>query len=326
MIDEAQRRALLEWRTPERTFEVEKGAILRYAETTGDRNPLWTDDAQARRSPHSGLVAMPLFLTYFNPFHWGTPRPEAALRKGASAGETFEFLAPVRPGDVITVTERFVDMYEKQGRNGPLVFTIDERVYTNQRGERVGRSNWTEAGRSEAPLHTADKVATAAKEAPPRRIRVSADTPAAQPTSVYRGVRYFEDVEVGAEIEPLICPLSHDLFVRFAACNNEFARHHVDYLYARETGWPDCIAQGLLGTAYLGRMVTDWIGASGRLTRLGVSYRAPGFPGEEWRCTGRVAARHSDTNELDLEIRILNQDKRVATQGTASVHLPTRAA
>ncbi len=54
-----------------------------------------------------------------------------------------ELGVPVVAGDVITVEKRIVDMYEKQGRSGDLVFVVQEFTFTNDRGELVARERFT---------------------------------------------------------------------------------------------------------------------------------------------------------------------------------------
>ena len=44
---------------------------------------------------------------------------------------------PIRPGDVLVGTRRVVDMYEKQGSSGPLIFTVRELAVTTTGGEAV---------------------------------------------------------------------------------------------------------------------------------------------------------------------------------------------
>ncbi|MEX1124165.1 MAG: MaoC family dehydratase N-terminal domain-containing protein, partial [Acidimicrobiia bacterium] len=62
----------------------------------------------------------------------------------AMAGETaIEVGEPVVAGDVITVRKRLAEMYEKEGRTGPLVFVEMEFTFTNQRGKLVARENFT---------------------------------------------------------------------------------------------------------------------------------------------------------------------------------------
>ena len=46
-----------------------------------------------------------------------------------------EYGVPIRPDDTITVQEKIVDIYEKRGRLGPMIFIVSEFTYTNQRGE-----------------------------------------------------------------------------------------------------------------------------------------------------------------------------------------------
>jgi hydroxyacyl-ACP dehydratase HTD2-like protein with hotdog domain len=60
------------------------------------------------------------------------------------AGETsVVFGERVVAGDVISVEKRLAQMYEKEGRSGPLVFVEMEFIFTNQRGELVARENFT---------------------------------------------------------------------------------------------------------------------------------------------------------------------------------------
>ena len=44
------------------TVEVEKGAIIKFAQAIGDDNPLFNDEVEARRSRYGGLIAPPTFL------------------------------------------------------------------------------------------------------------------------------------------------------------------------------------------------------------------------------------------------------------------------
>jgi hydroxyacyl-ACP dehydratase HTD2-like protein with hotdog domain len=60
-----------------------------------------------------------------------------------AGGQTYEILAPVRIGDVLTVTERLVSLTEKQGRSGSLVFTETASEYTNGDGVLVARFRQT---------------------------------------------------------------------------------------------------------------------------------------------------------------------------------------
>src|SRR6267143_1362753 len=44
-----------------RTYDVERGAIRRFAEAIGDPNPLFNSDREARKSRFGGMIAPPTF-------------------------------------------------------------------------------------------------------------------------------------------------------------------------------------------------------------------------------------------------------------------------
>ncbi len=43
----------------------------------------------------------------------------------------------MRPGDVIRSSTKLVDVYEKTGRLGVMMFVVNETTWTNQRGEQI---------------------------------------------------------------------------------------------------------------------------------------------------------------------------------------------
>jgi len=116
--------------------EVERGAIVRFAEAIEDLSPLYRDESAARKSRHGSIIAPPTFLRSMEA---GPPKvalrtPYTALLDGGSEWEYFE---PVRPGDTITVTSRIVDLTERMGRLGSTLFVVYEITYVNQSGMKV---------------------------------------------------------------------------------------------------------------------------------------------------------------------------------------------
>ncbi|MEZ5851540.1 MAG: MaoC family dehydratase N-terminal domain-containing protein [Hyphomicrobiaceae bacterium] len=70
-------------------------------------------------------------------------KPSGIEGKPASSGglhaeQHFEFIRPVRPGDVLTVTEKTGKTWEKESkRAGKLIFTERVSEYRDQKGELV---------------------------------------------------------------------------------------------------------------------------------------------------------------------------------------------
>ena len=115
------------------TYEIERHAVERFACAVGDPNPLYTDEAAARNSPFGGLIAPPTFVRSLLPGQSPKPYPEpfAHILDG---GSKYKFQDPVRVGDRITVVRKIVDLFEKEGRLGTMLFKISEISYVNQLG------------------------------------------------------------------------------------------------------------------------------------------------------------------------------------------------
>ena len=115
------------------THEVERGAIVKFAQAIEDPNPVFNNEVAARNTRYGGLIAPPTFLRSMSPgpltVELPIPYPESL-----DGGSDWEYFEPARPGDRITVTTKIVDLYERQGRLGNMLFIIYEIKYVNQFG------------------------------------------------------------------------------------------------------------------------------------------------------------------------------------------------
>jgi hypothetical protein len=112
------------------TFEVERGAIRKFAEAIGDPNPAFA----------SGEIAPPTFPTTFRCRIPGVSLPLARVLHG---GEEYVYERPIRAGDRITCLRRVVDTYVKKGSSGTLNFLITEQEGRDPDGKLVYRSRST---------------------------------------------------------------------------------------------------------------------------------------------------------------------------------------
>ncbi len=141
LTEEMRQRAIGQESAPQ-TMEVEKGAIIKFAQAIGDDNPLYNDELAARESRFGGLIAPPTFLRSAV-----TARPElpfdVPFERVLDGGSDWEYFVPVRPGDQITSVSRIEDMNERNGSIGlMLIFTIVV-TYTNQFGQVVATQTST---------------------------------------------------------------------------------------------------------------------------------------------------------------------------------------
>ena len=110
------------WQGGERVTLVEAGQVRRFCAAIGDDDPRWREEV-----PPTFVVALAS----------ETPDFQEALDYGKgwlNGGDRFEYLEPIRVGDTITARSTLVDVYEKQGSSGGLLFLIVETEYVNQHG------------------------------------------------------------------------------------------------------------------------------------------------------------------------------------------------
>jgi len=155
ITEEARRWAERDY--PDYAFTVGERDIQKYAHAIGETDPMHFERAAAVEAGYADVVAPPLF-PYVIRMHAAhlvgrdDLEPDGSATADvppldttrAMAGETtIDLEQPVVAGDVVTVTKRIVDMYEKEGRSGALVFVIMEFTFTNQRGDLVARERFT---------------------------------------------------------------------------------------------------------------------------------------------------------------------------------------
>jgi acyl dehydratase len=147
-------------------------------------------------------------------------------------------------------------------------------------------------------------------------------------TSVQTETLWFEDIAVGDELPELLKDPDTWQLVMYAGAAQDFVAIHYDLNIAKEAGHPTVIIHGALKSAWLAELVTGWIGSTGRLLELDVSYRAIDFPGSTATCVGKVTDTKIENGVglVEIEIGLRNTEGVITTPGRAQVSLPTRSA
>ena len=130
-------------------FNVEEGAIQRYAQAIGDPNPLYNDPDFARKTKYGRLLAPPGFTGW--PIKAGrlSERLIASLAKAGApsrlldGGIEFEFIEPIGAGDVLTATTKIANITERETRLGKTMFTKLETTFVNKKGDLALKSQST---------------------------------------------------------------------------------------------------------------------------------------------------------------------------------------
>ena len=139
---------------------------------------------------------------------------------------------------------------------------------------------------------------------------------------------YYEDVEVGSEIAPLVKQTTTRQLVMWAGASGDYNPIHYDKDFAQSKGLPGVIVPGQLVGCFLGQLMTDWLGEQGRLRRLTCSYRGMNFPGQTLTCQGKVTKKYIEDGEhyIELSLWVENEKGEKTVSGRATVTVPSRGA
>ena len=125
------------------TFEVTEDRIRRFAGVLDDIDLEGVATA-SRDTEHDRRVAPTTFFATLDPLELKIMSHDHGLdlipyrpTGGGNAFNEIDYVRPIRAGDVITVEVAYTDVYQRSGRNGPLVFRVRENTLTDATGERV---------------------------------------------------------------------------------------------------------------------------------------------------------------------------------------------
>jgi len=129
-----------------RTLEIDKTIIRTFAHAAGYKDPIFFDEEYAKKQGYRSLVAPPgipgsLIFQYepMTSIPYAVPGPTRFLNGGSEA----EYYDTICAGDVLKAETRIVDITERTGSLGPMLFVVRETTYTNQEGKVVAKARGT---------------------------------------------------------------------------------------------------------------------------------------------------------------------------------------
>ena len=133
----------------------------------------------------------------------------------------------------------------------------------------------------------------------------------------------FAALSVGDEIPSLTTdPVSRLTLALYATGSGDHHPLHLDQDYVRSKGIDDVFAHGMLGMAYLGRVLTQWVPQEA-IRSFGVRFTAITHVGERLVCTGKVVEKLEQGGEkcVRLELTCANEQGEAKHKGDAVVAL-----
>lgn len=137
---------------------------------------------------------------------------------------------------------------------------------------------------------------------------------------------FFEDVEINAEVPPLVKKPSTQQLVKWAGASGDYYQIHYDKDFALAQGLPGVIVHGRLKSAFMVQLLTDWIEDKGILKKFSCSYRGMDYPDQTMTCKGKVTKKYVQDGEYLVECEIWTENPKgeKTTIGVATVALPIK--
>lgn len=140
------------------------------------------------------------------------------------------------------------------------------------------------------------------------------------------GQVFYEDISEDMEIPSLTKHPSTRQLVMWAGASGDLYEPHYDKDFAKGQGLDGVIVHGRLKAAFIGQLITDWIGTEGVLKKLTCQYRGIDVPDQDIIMRGKVRKKYIKDGEhcVELDVWTENVKGEKTTLGTALVVLPSR--
>ncbi len=138
---------------------------------------------------------------------------------------------------------------------------------------------------------------------------------------------YYEDVQVGDQIPPLVKePITHLRLVRYAGASGDFNPLHTDPKVGEAIGTGGIIAHGMLIMGFVGELLSDYMGPEA-LRKFGVRFKGMTHLDDEITCTGTITEKYESEGEGRIagKVQAIDQKGDVKVAGTFVAALPRRA-
>lgn len=133
----------------------------------------------------------------------------------------------------------------------------------------------------------------------------------------------FESLEVDSLLgAATIGPITTQDLVKWAGASGDFNPIHYDQDIAQAQGLPRVVIPGTLRLALAASVLTNAVGAQGRLKKIKCSYRGLDLPGDALTCEIRVVRKYVAPNGdkcVECDVVVMNSRQEKNTGGSATI-------
>ena len=137
--------------------------------------------------------------------------------------------------------------------------------------------------------------------------------------------RYYEDVSVDEELEPLERMPTTDLAIDFFGRDNPTNPAFSDIEAGKRLGVGGALVPGMLKIAWMCQYVSEWAGPASVLGSIRVAYRRPDVADKPLTLSGRVVDKRIEDGKKIVELEIATiADGQPSVRGNVQVELPSK--
>jgi acyl dehydratase len=333
--------------------EATYDASRHWADAIGDRNPLWRDADYASSWGYAGALAPPTMLYAFSKlsigYRGGLPGVHSFF-----GGTNWQWHQPIPHGTVIDVEVVFKDLIEHKSTFAEVSFQqLSDVSYRTGDGTSIadaeawGMRTSRRRAKERKTYNTVEVATYTASDIDAIADRYAAEFVCTTPllgSELSAGDRLPEIIRGPYTVTTAVAfeQAWGGLFIRAHGDWFEFARRHPaaailnelgipeppeavhwDGPFARKAGLPQPYDYGPERLAWIGTLVTNWMGPLGFMRTLDVQIRKFNLVGDLTTCGG-VITGVSETGSswiVDLDVEAVNQRGERTAFGTASVEL-----
>lgn len=133
----------------------------------------------------------------------------------------------------------------------------------------------------------------------------------------------FQNINIGDTLPILVkAPISRTTLALFAGASHDHNPIHIDSDFAKKAGYTDVFAHGMLGMAYLGQVLTNWV-APIAIKKFSARFKAITNLGDILTCNGEVIEKvvKDRKNFIRLSLSVRNQDGEEKLSGIALIEV-----
>jgi len=282
---------------------VSSADVKRFALAVGETDPACFDEEYAAKTEYGALVAPPTYSVTMNflpiPGVWIAPNGRI------HAMQEFKYYKPIIAEREYTCIKKFTKAYEKEGKNGIMVFTEFENnvfdadmnlcvtavITTITRGSLfAGYTEETEQQAEEKKEHTAAVDAAS--------------------------------LQIGDELPVYeLNKLSRARIARYAGASGDFNTIHLDDEAAQSVNFKRIVAHGLFSMGMGASVINYWFGGAGKckITNYKARFASPAYREDSPVCTATVSHVDHENKAVAINFAISSAEGELIMSGSAEV-------